>query len=277
MRKYVLLMACLALLAACQNEDQGLYQGYVEGDYIDVAAQVGGRLEKLAVDAGDAVAIGDELFRLEENPEQLQQQQAGAQLAIIQAQQQEAAFALKQARDTQMRLHALKAGSFISAEQLDQAETAVAQAQARLAALEASKQATQAALAQADWALQQKQQRSTVNGVVEDVFYESGELMAAGRPVLRLLPAGALKLRFFVPETEIGSWHVGDRVSVHCDGCESEVAARVSHIATSVEYTPPVIFSRETREKLVVMLEAEPESEAGLHVGQPVDVTRSLP
>jgi len=145
--------------------------------------------------------------------------------------------------------------------------------------LNAGEKAAVATLASAEWALQQKKQAAPVDAGVEDIFYQTGELVAAGKPVIRLLPADGLKLRFFVPETELGAWQVGDEVTAICDGCAEPVHARVSFVSTTTEFTPPVIFSRESREKLVVMLEARlaKADATRLHVGQPVDVFRATP
>jgi HlyD family secretion protein len=48
----------------------------------------------------------------------------------------------------------------------------------------------------------------------------------------------------------------------------------VSYISPHAEYTPPVIYSQESRSKLVFMIEAvfDPGTSVNLHPGQPVDV-----
>src|SRR5205807_1608207 len=94
-----------------------------------------------------------------------------------------------------------------------------------------------------------------------------------GRPVLALLPPGNVKVRFFVPEGMLPKIALGDRVDVRCDGCAGDVAAHVSFVSRSAEYTPPVIFSQDERSKLVFLIEARPDSPDNLRVGQPVTVT----
>jgi len=65
----------------------------------------------------------------------------------------------------------------------------------------------------------------------------------------------------------------GDTVAVSCDGCEQGLTAKVTFIARSSEYTPPVIYSLEQRAKLVFMIEARPAQPDKFRVGQPVTVT----
>jgi HlyD family secretion protein len=112
-----------------------------------------------------------------------------------------------------------------------------------------------------------------VAALVNDTLYREGEWVGAGAPVASLLPPGNVKIRFYVPEPQLASLRVGAPVSVRCDGCASAVAAKISFIAPQAEYTPPVIYSRENRAKLVFLVEARPEStDATLNPGLPVEV-----
>jgi HlyD family secretion protein len=110
-----------------------------------------------------------------------------------------------------------------------------------------------------------------VAGTVQQVYFRPGEMVPAGRPVPAILPPGNLKVRFFVPEPVLPQVAYGETITVRCDGCANQ-SARVSFIAKSAEYTPPVIYSLEERNKLVFLIEALPEQPDKLRVGQPVDV-----
>ena len=135
--------------------------------------------------------------------------------------------------------------------------------------------AAQAALAQAAWRLEQKSVAAPVAGLVQDTFYVEGEWVGAGRPVASLLPPGNVKVRFYVPQTLLGSLQVGRVTEIRCDGCPAPIAAKVSFISSQAEYTPPVLYSKESRSKLVFLVEARPQGAARLHPGQPVDVQDS--
>jgi HlyD family secretion protein len=168
----------------------------------------------------------------------------------------------------------------------DQAQQRVAQLDAELvtarlgartdqiSAAEANVRALEAALAAAEWNLTQKVQHAPRAGLVFDTLYREGEWVAAGRPVVALLPPAYVKLRAFVPEPRVATIQQGDPVSVFVDGVAAPLSGRVSYVSPRAEYTPPVIYSRESRSKLVFMVEAvfEPHVAAKLHPGQPVDV-----
>ena len=149
-----------------------------------------------------------------------------------------------------------------------------------IAAAKADADAARAVLAQSDWRLQQRvvkyEAAPTARALVHDTFYSEAEWVNAGNPVVSLLPPGNVKLRFFVPETVVGALKLGQDVRAACDGCGAPIPAKISYISRQAEFTPPVIFSREQRTKLVFLVEARPVALADavkLKPGQPLDVT----
>ena len=115
--------------------------------------------------------------------------------------------------------------------------------------------AAQAALAQANWKLEQKSVAAPVTGLVQDTFFVLGEWVPAGRPVVSLLPPGNVKARFYVPEPALSSVRIGAPLEIRCDGCQP-IEARVSYVSSQAEYTPPVLYSKESRSKLLFLVEA---------------------
>ena len=304
-------LAAAALLAAgCGREARDVFQGYAEADYVDVATAEPGQLESLGAAKGDAIAAGAPLFALEAAREAAALRQAQEQLAAAQAQLQDLRQGKRppeldvvRAQLEQARAEATRAGAErerdaaqfasggIAQAQLDRSQAAadaaaarvrelerqldVAQLPARadqIAAQEAQAAAAQAAVDQAAWRLGQKTVAAPVAGQVFDVLYQPGEWVAAGRPVVRLLPPGNVKIRFFVPETALGALAVGQALAVRCDGCADELPAKIAYISPEAEFTPPIIYSNETRSKLVFMVEARPLDGANLHPGQPLEV-----
>lgn len=134
--------------------------------------------------------------------------------------------------------------------------------------------AREAALAKAEWDLSQKHQAAPQAGLVFDILYRQGEWVPAGRPAVVLLPPQNIKVRAFVPQAQIGTIHPGDTVRVTVDGVREPFVGKVSFISPKAEYTPPVLYSQESRDKLVFMIEAifDPKIAVNLHPGQPVDV-----
>jgi HlyD family secretion protein len=221
------------------------------------------------------------------------------EIDAIQAQEAQAAAARELSKRQLKQQEELFAKNYISASSMDAARSnydrdiarvAETEAQIRLARMaigrdkeiaagEADVETARAVLAQSDWRLAQRAVSFTAaapaKALVYDTFYSEGEWVAAGNPVLSLLPPGNIKLRFFVPETAVGGLKLGQAVRAVCDGCSAPVAAKISYISRQAEYTPPVIYSREQRSKLVFLIEAKPElaDAVRLKPGQPLDVT----
>ena len=304
----------LCLLAGCKRAPSDRYQGYVEGEYVYVASPLAGALETLSVERGTQVKAGDPLFALESGAEKAARDQAARRLAEGQAKLEDAKKGrrpeeiesaeaqLRQARAALVlsereftRQDSLVHSGASAPSDLDRARAARDQDRQRVTQLEADLQtarlgsrsdlisaaeanvrALEAALAKAEWDLGQKQQKAPRAGLIFDTFYQAGEWIAAGRPVISLLPPENIKVRAFVPETQVGSIHLGDPLRLFVDGTGAPLAAKVSFISPQAEYTPPVIYSQESRGKLVFLIEARCDAATAvrLHPGQPVDVQR---
>ena len=316
MPRLILTLGLASCMSGCGPSPDAAYQGYAEGEYVLVASPYAGSLQQLAVTRGQQITSGADLFVLEQGNEiaarreaeerlrsaqarldNLRAAQRPAQLEALQAQLRDAEAARALAASQLERDRALFKQQFISQARLDEAITllrrddaqiAQLQAQIRLArasigrsgevaAAKAEVEAARAVLAQADWRLGQKSIPAPVTGLVQDTFYVPGEWVPAGKPVVSLLPPANIKLRFYVPETKVGALRIGEQVSVTCDGCASPIAATVRYVSIEPEYTPPLIYSRESRAKLVFLVEARPSLEDAMRLkpGQPVDVMLS--
>jgi HlyD family secretion protein len=306
-----------AAASGCAPQPGGIYQGYLEGEYVYVAAPLAGQLVQLPVKRGQQVPAGELLFVLEhaaeeaavaEAEQRLAQAQARldnlnkgkrpSEIASLEARLAQANAALELAGLELKRQEDLRAQSVVSQDKLDAARAqrnadralvdslAADLETARLGgrvdeirAAAAEVEASQAAVRRARWSLEQKTQRSPTAGPVHDTLYRVGEWVPAGSPVVALLPPGNLKVRFFVAEPELASIRPGQGVSVSRDGAQAPVPATVNYVSTRAEFTPPVIYSREMRAKLTYMIEAAvPADAAGaLHAGQPVEVRLAGP
>ena len=262
----------------CSNAEPPL-SGYIEGETVFIAPIAAARVESLAIRRGDSVRAGDALVTLDSADAHYALEAARADLA-------QAGLDLERIGDLVRR-------RVQSQSALDQARTAHDVAKARLSEIEASLQvagiaarvqeieaarrvvdAARAELNDAEWRLGQRTLSAPANGRIETVIRYPGEIAGPSAPVLMLLPDANRKLRVFVPEPRIARVRIGDLLAVSCDSCSQALQARVNFIAAAPEFTPPQIYSVENRQKLVVLVEAEPIGDARLLApGQIVDVT----
>jgi HlyD family secretion protein len=243
--KSIAAVALCAVMAACAEQNNTGYQGWVEADLIFVSPDEAGRVTRLSVREGDTVTAGAPLYALDDD---LQKADLNQQMA-----------SLANAQQTFDRAQALsKTGSGTQAS-YDAALSALRIAEARV-------NTSQTRLAR-------RSANAPVTGTVHQIYFREGEMVQQQRPVLSILPPGNMKVRFFVSETELPKLAIGQDVRVSCDGCAADLSAKIYYIATTAEYTPPVIYSQEERHKLVYLVQARPNKPDLLRVGQPVSVT----
>jgi HlyD family secretion protein len=245
-RSVAVSLAIAFALCSCDDPSTDRFQGYVEGEFVYVASPLAGQLDTLSVQRGQQVTAGQPLFALDETAEKAARDMAEAALVLSEAEYK---------RQTEL----LRRGP-ASAQDYDRARSTRDQDRQRLT--------------QAQWNFDQKKQAAPQAGLVYDTLFRQGEWVAAGKPVVVLLPPQNIKVRAFVPEPRVGLIHYGDPVEVTVDGVEKPFIGKVSYISPRAEYTPPVIYSRESRQKLVFMVESvfDPQVSVSLHPGQPVDV-----
>jgi HlyD family secretion protein len=289
-----------------------VHNGYIEGEYVLMAPRETGRIERMAVVEGQTVKAGDLLFKIDTSEISRQVDAAKARLAQAEAQladletgerreelavleaalaAQEAALAdanrvMARQKDLYERRVVSKAALDDATAKRDSAEALTQQARRRIEvakmpargrAIDAARQHVESAradVAQMSWRESQFAVKAPADAVVDRVFRREGEMAASDKPALQLLPPGNRKVRFFVNEQERSSFAPGTIVKVSCDGCPDTLEATVSRIASQAEFTPPVIYSVESRDKLVYAVDARPDARSGatLHPGQPVDV-----
>ncbi len=287
--------------------------GYVEGEYVAMAPLEAARIASVEVRRGDRVEPGAVVARMESDDAEIAERDATARLAQAESDLADlrrgrrpeeidvVAATLASARATEIdalraleRRRDLFQRKVASQAELDQAQTTRDVAAARVRELEANLEVAKlparddiarsaearvdqarAALANARWRLEQRTLTARAPGRIADLVRRPGEVAGPQAPVVSFLPDGAVKLKLWVPEPAFSKIALGGELPVACDGCDPGLVARVTYVSPEPEFTPPVIYSVETRAKLVHLVEARPEagSLGRLRPGQLVDVT----
>ena len=298
-----------SLIAGCAAP-QPFATGYVEGEFTLVAPVVVALVAAVLVVRGSRVEAGEVLVEMEQRDAEIALAEAEAALAqaqnhladlregkrpeeigVIEANLASARAQAVEAERTSARIASLADRGVVTTTERDDAVTAaeiatsrVAQVEAELAVArlparpqaiaqaEAAVRGAEAARARAVWNLEQRQLTLSEPVTVFDVLRNKGEIAGPSAPVLSVLGDGAVKLRLYAPERAFSAISVGDRLEISCDGCAEGLSARITYISDEPEFTPPVIYSLQNRQKLVFLIEARPEPGSALKPGQIVDV-----
>lgn len=308
---YLAIFITMACLSGCTKKKE--YPGYIEAEFVYVSTSIAGNLIKLPIEKGQWVAVNQLLYVLDHDNERYAKEEAFNKLISSQYQYKnltkgkrpDEIEALEMQRKQAVVLMDLSEIEFNRQSKLLEvggtsqtlfdkaksdfesnkakviefdAELRLAHLGARVDEIDAAKftaKASFSSLKEADWRLNQKTVLSPVKAFVQDTLYRQGEWVNAGLPVLVLLPPENLKARFFVPERDLSRIRLNQAVTITCDSCKKPITAHVQFISTVAEFTPPVIFSRESREKLVYLVEAKipPDCVSILHPGQPIEIS----
>lgn len=276
--------------------------GYIVGDNLNLAAPVSGTLETVSLVDGQRVSPGQPAFRIAPATLAAQGQQASANVEANQTEISSAEANLRQAladvaanqatalnaRQNLARLTSVKHDdpAAVANTDLDKASAALRQANANVLSAEKAADARRAAIAQAKAQTEQAiggkrnvdiqvSQLSPVvpaKGRVDQVYFQVGEWVPANQTIVSIIPDGKVKVRFFVPEPQVSHYRPGASVHFSCDGCASGLTARIGYVSPNSEFTPPIIFSRDSRARMVFMVEAYPANPAKLNPGVPLEV-----
>lgn len=290
------------------------YNGYVEADYLYVAPSSPGRITSIDASEGQAVSADQQLVFLDETAEIAALHAAEANVAVAQANLDNLMTGSRDAEIEVIRASVanaeadqhlaqltldrslqLLAKGLVPPAQVDtdrarvqSADAQVAQLRAQLAvaelparnaqqlAAEATLQGARAEVDRAQSALDNRILSAPVNGLVDRIYFDVGEVAATGTPVISLYQPDRLKAILFVPEPERASFSVGDRLAVSCDGCPEGLTAMITRMSSSPQHTPPILYSRDERARLVFRAEARLEGASGVLPGQPITL-RMLP
>ncbi len=236
--------ALAATLAGCNEKRDPGFQGWVEADMIFVSPDETGRVIKLNVREGDEVKRGEQLYSVDDDLQNADLNQNKATLANAQQTYDRAASLSKTGSGTQATLNSAVSSLRVAEARVNTSETRLAR----------------------------RQGFAPVAGTIQQIYFREGEMVPEKRPVLSIMPPGNMKVRFFVPEAELPKLAIGDEVKVTCDNCSADLTAKIYFIATTAEYTPPVIYSLEERNKLVYLIQARPSRPDAMRVGQPISV-----
>lgn len=261
-------------IASCQPAKEE-WQGYNEGRFTYISSHFSGVLTKMYVDRGDVVKAKQPLFILESQPESDILNQAIADTAAAQANLRANIAAFSLAELTVNRNQALLKKHAVQQAILDQAIVDYQKAKETISQSKAVWEAKKAAQQKAQWDLKQKTIYAPTEARVFDTYFRVGELIPSEQAILSLLAKQDIKTIFYVSEHQLGSLYIGQEVNITCDACKESIVSIISFISPQAEFTPPIIYSNETRSKLVFRIEAKPISGKAnlLHPGQPVSVT----
>jgi len=287
--------------------------GTIEAVEVNVAAKTSGQIEKIFVEEGARVQVGDTLAVIDSASLAIQLRQAEAAVDLAESQlelllkgarvedirqveeaakQAEATFNL--ASEDRERIRSLYAKESTTLKLLQDAETRFQVAQAQHAAAQQALQkvrkltrpeevkAAQARLAQAEAgrdllkkAIADATIISPTPGIVTHKAREPGEFVGPGTTLLTIADLENVRLKIYVTEVDLGRVRLGQRADVQIDSHPDRVfGGTVIFISPEAEFTPKNVQTQEERVKLVYRVKIQiPNPDGILKPGMPADAS----
>lgn len=271
MRKSLCFGLMILSLTACKEEGRS-FSGYVDTDLVYLSADFGGRLTDLAVFKGQRVNNGQFLFRLEQTHELYHVEMSEFNQRALQAQRQQVLSQLDYNEINYRRIIEMRKQNAASQNDLDAALRDLHLSKQQLADIDAKIKSSQVDTADQKWQVTRKENFAPEQGIIFDTYYTKGEFVPAGYPVLSLITKNNIKAIFFVPEKQLSQIRLNEHVTIKTTHNKQFATGHIFYISNIAEYTPPIIYSREERQRLVFRIEAKidtPDLEK-IHLGQPV-------
>lgn len=312
----ILPLIAVSLLSCQKKEGAKTFPGYIEGDFVYISPVFSGKLKELKVEKGQTVKKDALLFALDYTPKEarlkalqamkksvesiLADMKKGKRQSVLDSLQNQVESAkifvdgANTGHERTSEMYKKDAISFkeynivkhiymlsksiLKGTEINLRNGSLGSREDRIASVNSALTAVNNMVTEAEWELNQRKQKAPADAYVFDTFFHEGEVVTAGKPVVSLLPPENIKARFYVRETVLDKIRTGNKVSISIDGISEPVPGIINYISPKEEYTPPVIFSKQNRSKLVYLVEASvsPENAKKLHPGQPITVDAGL-
>lgn len=272
MHKLLFLGLFILILSACNEEENKSFSGYIDTDLVYLSADLGGRLTDLAVSKGQLVKENQFLFKLEQTNEHYNVKMSQLNTKALLAQRQQILIQLNYNKINYHRIIEMRKQNAASQNDLDLARSQLDISKQQIADIDVKINSNQIEVADQKWRMTRKENVAPQQGIIFDTYYTQGEYVQAAAPVLSLITKNNIKAIFFVPEKYLSQLRLNEHIKIRTDQNDHFATGHISYISNIAEYTPPIIYSREERQRLVFRIETlidSPDLEK-IHLGQPV-------
>lgn len=269
--RFIYFFILTVFISGC-SEKPKTFNGYLDANLIYISSEYSGRLQEFNASKGSFVNKNSYLFSLEQTSEDLNAKISKDGISELMAQKNEIQNKIDYATTNVRRVEKISKDDGVSKDELDNAKLTLANLKQELNAIDFKIKQQQNEKAVKEWKIKQKELFAPDSGVVFDTYYSKGEFVPASMPVLSMVVKNNVKATFYVPEIYLSKLFLGQNIKLVFDGANEKLDAKISYISNVAEYTPPIIFSKEEKQKLVFKIEAKPQDVnlTKLHIGQPV-------
>lgn len=288
MKKIITLLLLASLISCNKNNDKADGYGNFEATEVTISAEANGKIEYLKLEEGDVldpkIQVGlIDTTQLYFNKQQLLASKSTvysksanvlSQIKVLQEQ-------LKTAQIEEKRIQNMFTENAATKRQVDEIDGKVSVIQEQIKSVQTQNapivnevKSIDVQIEKIDDQIQKSKIINPIKGTVLSKYAEPNEVTAFGKPIYKIADISEMTLRVYVSETQLSSIKVGQNVTVKIDADKDmkSYQGTISWIASSAEFTPKVVQTKEERVNLVYAVKVRVKNEGSLKIGMPAEM-----
>ena len=288
MKKIITLIILSSLISCNKNNDKADGYGNFEATEVTISAEANGKIEYLKLEEGDVLEPKIQVGLIDTTQLYFSKQQLLAskstvysksanvlsQIKVLQEQ-------LKTAQIEKKRIQNMFAENAATKRQVDEIDGKVSVIQEQIKSVETQNapivnevKSIEVQVEKINDQIRKSKIINPIKGTVLAKYAEPNEVTAFGKPIYKIADISEMTLRVYVSETQLSSIKVGQNVTVKIDA-EKEMKSyqgTISWIASSAEFTPKIVQTKEERVNLVYAVKVKVKNDGSLKIGMPAEM-----
>jgi HlyD family secretion protein len=284
----IIILATIGLISCNKNNDKADGYGNFEATEVTISAEANGEIEYLKLEEGDVLEPNNQVGLIDTTQLHFNKQQLIASKSTVYSKSENVLSQIKvlqeQLKTTlieKKRIQNMFAENAATKRQVDEIDGKVSVIQEQIKSVQTQNAPIVNEVKSIDVQIQkindQIQKSKIINpikGTVLSKYAEPNEVTAFGKPIYKIADISEMTLRVYISETQLSNIKIGQNVTVKIDS-ENEMKSftgTISWIASSAEFTPKVIQTKEERVNLVYAVKVNVKNDGSLKIGMPAEM-----
>ena len=288
MKKTITILLIATLFSCNKNKEKADGYGNFEATEITIASEANGKIEFLKVEEGAVLEPKIQVGLVDTTQLYFAKQQLVASKSTISSKsanvlsQKNVLYEqLKTAKIESNRIHNMFAENAATKRQVDEIDGKVKVIEEQIKSVGTQNapiindvKSVEVQIAKINDQIAKSKIINPIKGTVLAKYAEPNEVTAFGKPLYKIADISEMTLRVYISEKQLSEIKIGQKVTVKMDGVEEmkSYPGRISWIASSAEFTPKIIQTKEERVNLVYAVKVKIKNDGSLKIGMPAEM-----
>jgi HlyD family secretion protein len=288
MKKIITLLLLTSLISCNKNNDKADGYGNFEATEVTISAEANGKIDYLKLEEGDMLEPNSQVGLIDTTQLYFNKQQLMAskstvysKSANVLSQTKVLQEQLKTAQIEKKRIQNMFAENAATKRQVDEIDGKVSVIQEQIKSVQTQNapivnevKSIDVQIEKINDQIQKSKIINPIKGTVLAKYAEPDEVTAFGKPIYKIADISEMTLRVYVSETQLPNIKIGKNVGVKIDSGKEmkSYQGTISWIASSAEFTPKIVQTKEERVNLVYAVKVKVKNDGSLKIGMPAEM-----